>query len=121
MMATNSTNLQRKFQKALDLAGGTHTIQDVIDLVRQGKMQSFHNDGALVITEVVEHPQCKALNVFVACGDLDAVMQLQPTIEKFGRDNGCDRMRMLGRRGWRSVLPRFGWRDERMCAFERTI
>lgn len=118
-MANRGSDLQRKLQRALDLAGNTHTIEDVATAVKAGTMQAFHNDDALVITEIVEFPRAKSINVFVACGDLDAVMSLQPLIEDFGRKHGCDRMRMLGRQGWRKVLPKHGWQDERLCSFER--
>lgn len=120
-MAKISTDvLQARLQKAIDLAGNTHTIADVAAAVKAGTMQAFHNDGALVITEIVEYPQAKAINIFVACGDLNDVMALQPTIDRFAKQHGCTTMHMRGRKGWRKVLPAFGW-HESMVSFERTI
>jgi len=120
-MAKISTDaLKARLQKALDLAGNTHTIDDIAAAVRAGTMQAFHNDGALVITEIVEYPRAKAINIFVACGDLNDVMSLQPTIDDFAKQHGCTSMHMRGRKGWRKALPAFGW-SESMVSFERTI
>lgn len=101
--------LLTKMKKALRLAGGTHELSDVVDALKEGRMQSFATDNAMVVTQIVQHPRKRELNVFLAFGDLDEVMGMQPQIADFGRQNGCEFMVMSGRTGWMKVLPKHGW------------
>lgn len=101
--------LLTKMKKALRLAGGTHEVSDVIYELNAGKMQSFATDNAMVVTQIVQHPRKRELNVFLAFGDLDEVMSMQPQVEEFGRRNGCSFLAMSGRLGWTKVLPKHGW------------
>lgn len=94
---------------ALKRAGDTHTVADVVEALDTGKMQGFWSDNAMVVTQIVDHPRKRELNVFLAFGDLDEVMALQPQIADFGRKHGCAFMVMSGRLGWQKVLPRHGW------------
>jgi len=96
-------------KKALRLAGDTHSLEDVVDALNKGRMQAFWSDNAAVITQIVQHPRKKELNVFLAFGDLDEVMAMQPEVSEFGRQHGCDFMVMSGRLGWQKVLPNHGW------------
>lgn len=109
-----------RLQKALDLGGNTHTVQDVVDGIKSGAMQCIWNDRAIVVTEVITYPRSKALNVFLAAGWLEDVMALQPKVEAFGREQGCSTMHMRGRKGWRRVLPQYGWSEEAV-AFKRNL
>jgi hypothetical protein len=96
-------------EKALRLAGGTHTVADVVEALNSGRMQGFWSENAGVVTQVVQHPRKKELNVFLAFGDLGEVMAMQPQIADFGRQHGCSFMVMSGRTGWKKVLPEHGW------------
>lgn len=113
--------LMRRLDRALGVAGHTHTPDDVSRAVAEGRMQAWLNGDSLVVTEVLEFPQAKALNVFLAVGNLDEVMALQPGLEAFGREHGCKALRMEGRKGWRKVLPRHGWREDNKVIYERSL
>jgi hypothetical protein len=108
-----------RLEKALKLGGNTHTVEDVVEAIKTGGMQCWWNDRAMVVTEVVQYPRGRALNVFLAAGWLEDVMSLQPQIEDFGRNQGCQSMHMRGRKGWRRVLPKHGWSET--VAFERKL
>lgn len=107
----DDAEMMRRLKKALDLAGNTHTIDDVVAGVKSGALQAFSSENAFVVTEVASAPQKRWLNVFLAVGELDEVMELQPQIAAFGREQGCDFMVMTGRKGWLKVLPDYGWRE----------
>ena len=107
--------------RALDVAGKTHGPEDVARAVNEGRMQAWTAGDSLVVTEVLEFPKAKALNVFLAVGNLDEVMALQPDLEQFGREHGCSVMRMEGRKGWTRVLPHFGWAADQKVIFERRL
>lgn len=107
--------------RALDVAGKTHGPEDVARAVNEGRMQAWTANDSLVVTEVLTYPKGRALNVFLAVGRLEDVMSLQPAIEKFGREHGCAVMRMEGRRGWRNVLPEYGWKEDKKVIYERAL
>lgn len=101
--------MKARLEKALDLAGRTHEISDVVEAIRAGRMQCFSSDKAFVVTEIASYPRKKHMNVFLAVGELADVMSLQPQIAAFAREHGCKALVMSGRRGWSSVLPHHGW------------
>jgi hypothetical protein len=103
-----SEELTRRLDKALELAGNTHTIEDIQHLVARGAMQCFVQDDSFVITEIVNEPRAKYLNVFLAVGEM-SVVNLIPKIEAFAQEAGCAWVQTLGRPGWKSVLPKYGW------------
>ena len=121
MANLGSDELKRRLNRALKVAGHTHTPQDVAHAVSEGRMQAWVNGESLVVTEVLEFPRAKALNVFLAVGDLNEVMSMQPSIEEYGRQNGCVAMRMEGRRGWSRVLPQYGWKQDTKVIYERAL
>jgi hypothetical protein len=49
-------------RKALRLAGDTHTMDDHIASIKSGDMQIFHNEKAVILTEIVDAPQKRYLN-----------------------------------------------------------
>jgi hypothetical protein len=103
--------LRQRLQRALDIAGNTHDVSDVVDAIKAGRMQAFSGPDAFVVTETVSAPRKRYLNVFLAVGDLDEVMFLQPQLEAFGKEHGCEFIIMHGRKGWSRVLPNFGWQE----------
>ena len=107
--------------RALDVAGKTYGPEDVARAVADGRMQAWTAGDSLVVTEVLTFPKTRALNVFLAVGTLEDVMSLQPTLEEFGRQHGCSVMRMEGRKGWRRVLPDYGWRENKSVSYERAL
>lgn len=103
-----SEQLQKRLQRALDLAGNTHTIEDIQQAIARGQMQCFVTGDSFVITEVTQYPRKRILNVFLAVGDI-SVVDLIPKLESFAREAGCDGMQTLGRAGWKRILPQRGW------------
>lgn len=101
--------LRTPLTKALRGAGDTHTISDLATGILNGGFQYWQALNAGVITEIVTYPRKRVLSVFLAFGDLDGVMGLQPRIEAFGVANGCSAMIECGRAGWEKVLPKYGW------------
>lgn len=121
MAKPDHSELQKRLMRALDVAGKTHTPEDVAQAVRDGRMQAWTRGDSLVVTEVVQYPRANALNVFLAVGDMDEVLSLIPEMAEFGRAHGCTKMRMQGRQGWARVLPRLGWREEKQVILERAL
>lgn len=87
-------------EAALQYDGDTHNIEDVMLLVASGQVQFWPGERSAIITEVVEHPRKRVLHFWLAGGDLQELDGMHEQIEKWGREQGCTRATLAGRRGW---------------------
>lgn len=99
----------RRFNKALEVAGGYHTISDVQERCVDGRCQSFQHEDGVIVTELLEYPNTRVMNVVLAAGDMNDVLTAQQEMIKFAKQHGCDKIIMRGRKGWRRVLKHHGW------------
>jgi hypothetical protein len=113
--------MQKRLMKALKVAGNTSSPEDIAKAVAEGRMQSWTRNDSLVITEVREHPRKTVLNIVLAVGVLEDVLALQPEFMAFGREHGCQAVRMQGRRGWDAILPDEGWKKVPQVIYERAL
>lgn len=94
---------------ALTHAGGTHTLEDVADALEAGDAQIWKNGDAVAITEINQSPQKRTCRIWLAAGEMDALVKLTERIEGWAKDEGCDQMALVGRKGWERFAPRHGW------------
>lgn len=99
--------LRQWLQPALDRAGNTHSFEDVIAEIQAGNMQLWTGPKGAAVTMIYDFPQKRFLHVFLAGGELEQVKDFVPSMEAWGRENGCSQMPLAGRRGWARVLD--GW------------
>lgn len=99
-------------QAALDLSGGTHLFQDIVDSVKIGTMQFWNAPKGCMITEILEYPRKKVLHIFLAGGDLDQILDFSESAIYFGKLNGCSAMTLAGRRGWVKALKNLDWEEK---------
>lgn len=104
-----------KLQKALDYAGNTHTVDDVRAAVASGHMQAWPGKHSVMITEVVQYPQVKAVRVFAGYGDLDELSQMEVSAEAWASSIGCTRLEGFGRNGWVRTLRDKGYQARVFC------
>jgi hypothetical protein len=64
-----AARLRVHLEAALEYAGGTHTLDDVIEQVYAGHMQFWPGVRSAIVTQIVEHPRKKVLVFFLAGGD----------------------------------------------------
>lgn len=107
-------------EAALDRAGRTHSLGDVIRQVIAGQAQIWETDGALIVTEIHEAPRARVLHFWVATGELDAVVALSEVVLEWGARNGCSQATLAGRKGWERVLAGAGW-SPRLTLMGRSI
>lgn len=97
-------------QKALDLAGNTHTLEDVQQGIDAGHLVFWPGVNSAIITEIIEYPQKRTLHFFLAGGNLAELEAMYPAIQEWGREQGCTAASTVGRPGWeRTFLKREGW------------
>ena len=97
--------------RALRYSGGTHTFEDVRDAVAEGRMQLWENAQSMAITEIIVYPRKKVLHIFLASGTMQGVQDMLRAAEDWGRMQGCEAVTFAGRRGWRRVMNKQGFRD----------
>ena len=111
-----------QIQKALDLGGNTHTVQDVADAVLSGHAQLWTAGDGLVVTQVQDHPQGRELVFWIAAGSLEDVLDLAPGIYEWGREIGCVMATFTGRRGWARPLVEHGWKvNQEMVIYQKDL
>jgi hypothetical protein len=91
---------------ALEYSGGSHAVEDIADGIRRGRFQLWPGADSVIVTEIIVYPQLKDLHFFLAGGDLDELRLMQPLIESWGKDMGCSRVSLAGRRGWERTFLR---------------
>jgi hypothetical protein len=100
------------FQKALRHAG-THTAQDIIEGIQNGSFIYLGDDRACAVLEVVHYPLCRKLNVFLAAGDLDRLLDVfLPQMIDIARENGCVSVMNTARKGFLRHLPARGFKSK---------
>lgn len=98
-------------QRALDLAGGTHSLEDVRLAVEAGEAQFWPiSDDSCLITEIKDYPRKRVLNYWLATGRLDELLDAWVGILPWARHMKCTMATITGRRGWeKTALTNEGW------------
>lgn len=84
----------------LEEHGGLYTVEDILALIGEGKMQSFAKGDTWVVTQVHEFPRKKVLDIVFVVGDMEDLHELEPQLEEFRVKIGADFMSATGRLGW---------------------
>ncbi len=101
---------------ALEHDGGTHTLEDVLELVAKQECQLWPGKRSAIVTEVLNHPRKKVCHFWLAGGDLAELEVMAGAVEKWAKEQGCERVTLAGRKGWeRSFLVRNGYAPRWAC------
>ena len=103
----------RRVEKAL-ARDKAHNFSTVLPLILAGKVQAFGNEHGLWLTEIVQSPLSKWLNVFVVAGELPGVMALQDQVLDFARKENCQHVTATARFGWKHIAKQYGWKQHAM-------
>ena len=100
----------RHLARALERMGAVYTVSDILAAIAEGRMQSFTDGDSWAITQVVDYPRARMLDVLVALGDLEACRRLHDRILQYARDNDISLVQAYGRRGWLKDAVAHGWK-----------
>lgn len=106
-------SVKDKLQRALALAGNTYTLEDILIEINEGRMQSFAEGESWAVTQIVDFPRKRYVEIVFAVGNLDELKAIYPRIEAFAKDNLADGMRAFGRPGWMRQfnIEKHGWSE----------
>lgn len=96
-------------QAALDRDIGTHTLDDVWQLLVTGPVQLWPTPNAAMVTMIEQYPRRKLLRGWLSGGDLEEIQAHEPVIRAFAEREGCDGVMISGRRGWAKAFD--GYRE----------
>lgn len=94
-------------EAALYYSNGTHTIDDVLETVQRGDAQFWHYPDAALVTEIMDYPQKRVLRYWLAGGNLETLLKVEPSIRHWSQLWGCVGIEIIGRKGWHRVLKGF--------------
>ena len=98
-----------RFQRALDRAGNTHTIEDVLAKVEAGRAAYWENGDGAAVVEILAYPRLRVLNFWLLSGVLRDVLAMEDEICAWGRENGATVATASGRAGWGRIGEPRGW------------
>lgn len=110
-LANSLLERRRHIEAALEYADGTHTFDDVVDMVMTGRLFWHPLPNSFMVMEIIDYPRAKHLHVFLAGGDLDEIRATQPDLVDMAKANGCSAVSLGGRRGWVKALATQGWKE----------
>lgn len=110
-MTANLTfdQLRKRLEKALKFINHTHTVEDIQQGIAMGQMQCFVRGDSFVITEIAQTPRKRFLNIVLLVGDM-GILEAHDELIEFAKRSGCDFMRAAGRKGWRGIPEKLGWK-----------
>lgn len=97
-------------EAALEYSGGTHNFDDVEAGLALGKMQLWPAPKGCIVTEIVVYPRKKVLNIFLAGGELDQILDMDNDVKNWAKQHGCTAATMSGRMGWKKPLAPLDWK-----------
>ena len=74
-------------------------------------MQLWPAPRGCIVTEIVVYPRKRVLNLFLAGGELDQIVDMNNDITAWAVKNDCTAGTMSGRIGWKKVLEPLGWKQ----------
>src|SRR6185369_6707498 len=94
----------------------THYKEHVWEAISKNRAFLWPGETCVLVTEILTAPTgLKSHNTWLAGGNLDEIVRLTPSVEAWGRAQGCHRQLGTGRRGWLKVLS--GYKE---CAVRRS-
>jgi len=97
-------------EAALDYCDGTHSWDDIENGIASGMMQLWPAAKGCIVTEIVVYPKKKVINIFLAGGELDQILDMDADVKAWASAHGCTGATMTGRVGWKKPLEPLGWK-----------
>ena len=106
-------------QKALRHGAEVYTLDQLTEGVQSGRFQFWPiSETSVMLTQI----SGETLHFFIAFGKMPEIQAATPHILDFGRDQGCTKATLIGRRGWsRSWLADDGWAVDPIISMSREL
>lgn len=112
----------KKLERVLDRMGGVYTTQDILTAVRANKMQMFSEGDSIAVTQIVQYPRAKVLDILIVIGNLEQARKLHDRVLAFATEIGASIVQAYGRFGWIEDAKKRGWEIKaRNFVYQRTM
>ena len=91
------------------MAAGRTRSRTSKKVYRKAECSFGQRQGGCIVTEIVVYPRVKAINIFLAGGELDQILDMDADVKAWAKDQGCTVAQMSGRLGWKKPLAPLGW------------
>jgi hypothetical protein len=109
-MSLSGGEKARRLQRALEYAGSTHRMDNVVEMIKAGEATLFENEGGVIVAEVNQFPLLKTVNYWLIAGELRDCLALEHEINPWAIERGCTMATGVGRPGWGRVAAKTGWK-----------
>jgi hypothetical protein len=99
-----------KLGRVLDRMGGIYTVDDLLERIADGRMQSFATNSSWMVTQVVAYPRARQLQVVAMVGDIADADHMNDELTGYADRNNIALISAVGRRGWMQDGRERGWR-----------
>ena len=89
-----------------------YNLSDIKEKIRLGMFHLWPGKDSVMITEIVEFPRVKVLNILFLGGKFEELQSMLPSIEQFAKHFGCKRIFGGGRKGWLRKLKHLCFEQE---------
>jgi len=109
-------------QRALECCHGTHTLADIRREIEANRLELWiaAEGRAVAITEFVQYPVGRVLNIFLSAGDHSVMNECLPGLEAYARGKSCVAVMFYGRAprraAWGELLP--GYHPAWICMWK---
>lgn len=91
-------------EAALKHAGDFYTYEDVVAEILKGEATLWPGEKSAIVTQVWEFPRARAINFWLAGGDLDELRSMHDRISAAAKQGGFTHSIIAGRAGWSRAL-----------------
>lgn len=109
-------------EAALEHGDGGFSFEDIVQAVEDGVFQFWPGVDSVILTEIIEHPRRRVVNIVAAGGNLREIEAMIPQLHQWAKTHGCVEAVFVGRKGWeRTFLTRTGWTKDDAVIFRRPL
>jgi hypothetical protein len=101
---------EQKLARVLDAMGGVYLVNDLLDRIGDGRMQSHVVGNTWAITEVQDFPRARKLHVVALVGDMADGEAMHAKVLDYASTVNAGLVSAYGRRGWLGLARAHGWR-----------
>lgn len=92
--------LEKYIDDSLSVGVRLYTVTDIFKAISTGEMQFWPGKNCVMVTSIINYPQCKMLDVVVGGGSLKELLSMEEILAVYAKQNGCQYLSTGGRRGW---------------------
>jgi hypothetical protein len=86
------------------------SVEEVYNRCMALQLFFFDNANSFAVIDTVFEKNLTSLHIVLAGGDLDALLELELIVTKFGKELGAKRYTLIGRKGFARALKNHGWK-----------